>query len=135
KFRRAFSRKVQVDFLGLWDTVSSIGWAWNPKYLQFTANNPIVKTVRHAVALDERRAYFLQNLWGHDPHLSTDIQQVWFPGVHCDIGGGYREQQAGLSKITLKWMVDQATSFGLQFNPKAVAVMVPAVDTAEYVAP
>lgn len=134
-FRYTFSRKVPIHFIGLWDTVSSVGWAWNPQYLQFTANNPIVEVVRHAVALDERRAYFPQNLWGHDPQMPTDILQVWFPGVHCDVGGGYLEQEAGLSKIALRWMVDQAKGFGLRFQPKAEAAVIPAQDTPEYVAP
>src|SRR6266446_581450 len=46
-FRYTFSRKVPIHFLGLWDTVSSVGWAWQPQYLQFTANNPSVEVVRH----------------------------------------------------------------------------------------
>jgi uncharacterized protein (DUF2235 family) len=58
-FHQTFARMVPVHFLGLWDTVCSVGWAWNPQYLQFTANNPIVEVVRHAIALDERQAYFV----------------------------------------------------------------------------
>ncbi len=134
-FRYTFSRKVPIHFIGLWDTVSSVGWAWNPQYLQFTANNPIVEVVRHAVALDERRAYFPQNLWGHDPQMPTDILQVWFPGVHCDVGGGYTEREAGLSKISLQWMVEQAKVFGLRFQPKAEVAVIPVQDTAAFVAP
>ena len=125
---------MKVHFLGLWDTVSSIGWFWNPQYLQFTANNPIVEAVRHAVALDERRAYFVQ-IWGHEPNLPTDILQVWLPGVHCDVGGGYVEAQAGVSKVSLKWMVEQAKSFGLAVSSYMEAVILPATDTPQYVAP
>lgn len=134
-FRHTFSRNVHVHFLGLWDTVSSVGWMWAPQSLQFTANNPFVEVVRHAVALDERRAYFPQNLWGRDPNMPTDVLQVWFPGVHCDVGGGYAESEAGLSKIALKWMVEQAEAFGLRFNPSARAVILPEQDTAKYAAP
>lgn len=138
-FRHTFSRKVNVKFLGLWDTVSSVGWAWNPKYLQFTTNNPIVEVVRHAVALDERRSSFVQNLWGQNQQITKegeqDVLQVWFPGVHCDIGGGYSENEAGLSKIALKWMVGEAEAFGLRFHSKAMSVILPAMDTSEYVAP
>jgi uncharacterized protein (DUF2235 family) len=134
-FHQTFARMVKVHFLGLWDTVSSVGWAWNPQYLQFTANNPIVEVVRHAVALDERRVYFIQNLWGHDPELHPDASQVWFPGVHCDVGGGYKESEAGLSKIALKWMVDQAEAFGLRFQPKAKAEIFPLQDTPKAAAP
>lgn len=134
-YRYTFSRKVAVHFIGLWDTVSSVGWMWDPQHFQFTANNPIVGTVRHAVALDERRAYFPQNLWGHDPKMLTNIEQVWFPGVHCDVGGGYAEQEAGLSKLALQWMVGEAESLGLIFNPKAKLVALPATDTMDDVAP
>src|SRR5712692_2298686 len=132
-FRYTFARKVKIKFLGLWDTVSSVGWMWEPQYLQFTANNPAVEVVRHAVALDERRAYFPQNLWGHEP--PTDAIQVWFPGVHCDVGGGYKEPQAGLSKIALKWMVGEAKRFGLRFQPKSEAANLPPHDTKDAAAP
>jgi uncharacterized protein (DUF2235 family) len=134
-FRKTFCRPVQVHFLGLWDTVSSVGWAWAPKHFQFTQNNPGVNIVRHAVALDERRAYFVQNLWGNQP--PTDIEQVWFPGVHCDIGGGYAENESGLSAIALKWMVGQAETAGLFVNQQMKATVLPQRDVpgANYVAP
>lgn len=134
-FRHTFSRFVQVHFLGVWDTVSSVGWAWHPQYLQFTANNPIVKTFRHAISLDERRTYFVQNLWTNDPPEGQDVLQVWFPGVHCDVGGGYKESEAGLSKIALKWMVEEAEAFGLKFQPKAKEAILPKQDTSELAAP
>jgi uncharacterized protein (DUF2235 family) len=135
-FAKTFSRKVPIHFLGLWDTVSSVGWAWHPEHLQFTANNRAVKFVRHAVALDERRAYFVQNLWGQDP--PTEVEQVWFSGVHCDVGGGYPEGpsgRSGLSKIALRWMVGKAEAAGLVFNPEMKALIIPDHDTSEYCAP
>jgi len=98
-FKDTFSRPVRVHFLGLWDTVSSVGWVWDPKHLPYTQNNPSVDIVRHAVALDERRAYFVQNLWGTQP---DDVKQLWFPGVHGDVGGGLKKDQAGLSAISFK---------------------------------
>ena len=55
-FRSTFARDVKVHFLGLWNTVSSIEWACNPRYLQFTINNPLVEIVGHAIALGERRS-------------------------------------------------------------------------------
>jgi uncharacterized protein (DUF2235 family) len=134
-FKKTFCRDIPIHFMGLWDTVSSIGWAWHPSSLEFTANNPSVRTVRHAIALDERRSYFVQNLWGHAPAASTDILQVWFPGVHCDVGGGYVEAEAGLSKIALKWMVDQAKKFFLLLDPIMEVDVLPQQDTPEYAAP
>ncbi|CAE6520183.1 unnamed protein product [Rhizoctonia solani] len=66
RFKKAFCRKVRVEFLGVWDTVSSVGLI--PRYLPFTKSNPIVKTLRHAVSLDERRAKFKDHLWHvHSP--------------------------------------------------------------------
>lgn len=136
-FRRTFSRQVRVRFLGLWDTVSSIGWAWSPQHLQYTRQNKIVEAVRHAVALDERRAYFVQNLWSERPSETKgqDVRQVWFPGVHCDIGGGYPEAEAGLSKITLKWMVEQAQAFGLRFDSTRKRDLLPGKSTPKQAAP
>jgi uncharacterized protein (DUF2235 family) len=134
-FRDTFSRVIRLKFLGVWDTVSSIGWMWNPQHLPFTANNPTVDIVRHAVALDERRANYVQNLWAHTPPTGQDVLEVWFPGVHCDIGGGYPEPKAGLSKITLKWMVKQAEGAGLRFSAAAKAVWLPAQDTPPHSAP
>jgi hypothetical protein len=41
------------------------------------------------------------------------LKQVWFPGAHCDVGGGYSEPESGLSKIALQWMLDEAVQSGL----------------------
>ncbi|KAJ7133376.1 hypothetical protein C8R44DRAFT_23113 [Mycena epipterygia] len=60
-FKKAFSNSVHIDFLGVWDTVDSVGLI--PKRLPFTTSNTIVRTFRHAVSLDERRAKFKANLW------------------------------------------------------------------------
>ncbi len=134
-FKKTFCRPVPLHFLGLWDTVSSVGWAWAPKHFQYTQNNPGVAIVRHAASLDERRAYFVQNLWGNQ--APTDIEQVWFPGVHCDVGGGYIETESGLSATALKWMVDNAEAKGLIIDPKMKAIVLPQqnVSGAAYVAP
>jgi uncharacterized protein (DUF2235 family) len=125
-FKNTFSRPVRVHFLGLWDTVSSVGWAWDPKHLPWTQNNPSVDIVRHAVALDERRAYFVQNLWGTEP---IDVEQLWFPGVHCDVGGGYPEDRSGLSAIALKWITEKAEASGLIIDADMKAKILPAQNT------
>jgi hypothetical protein len=46
-----------------------------------------------------------------------DIKQIWFAGVHCDIGGGYKEEERGLSKIALKWMIEEAEKSDLPLDP------------------
>ncbi len=131
-FQKTFSRPVRIRFLGLWDTVSSVGWAWGAQHFPYTENNPDVELVRHAVALDERRAYFVQNLWGIVP---SDVEQVWFPGVHCDVGGGYPEDRSGLSALALQWMVGKAEAAGLIFDPAMKAEVLPAQSTKAYAAP
>lgn len=68
------------------------------------------------------------------PRPEQDIKQAWFPGVHCDVGGGYIEADSGLSKIALAWMVGEAGS-RLAFRESAVLQLLPQHDTAEYAAP
>jgi len=116
EFADTFGRPCPVRFLGLWDTVSSVGWAWEPRSLPWTKKNPIVTAVRHAVAIDERRAFFRQNLWDED---EGDVQQVWFAGMHCDVGGSYPPARSGLSQIALAWMVSEAEGAGLLLDPAA----------------
>lgn len=134
-FRNTFGKKVPIRFLGVWDTVSSVRWAWRAIHLPYTMANPTVVTVRHAVSLDERRAYFRQNLWTAAPPPGQDVRQVWFPGVHCDVGGGYLEQESGLSKIALRWMVKHAQDAGLLFHAGAINLVLPPVSTTDYAAP
>jgi hypothetical protein len=111
-FRRAFGRRCGVHFMGLWDTVKSVGWIYNPLKFPFTMRNRIIMTIRHAVAIDERRCFYRQNLWGEAyPH--QDVKEVWFAGAHGDVGGSYPPKESGLSQITLEWMIEEARSRGL----------------------
>jgi uncharacterized protein (DUF2235 family) len=124
-FRSTFSLPCSPYFLGLWDTVSSIGWILDPIYvhgghLPYTATLPDVAVLRHAVSIDERRAFFRQNLI-HEPAAGNqDLKQVWFGGVHSDVGGSYPESESGLSKIALRWMLCEASAAGLQLDPKKI---------------
>jgi uncharacterized protein (DUF2235 family) len=116
EFKATYSRVCKPYFVGVWDTVSSVGWFANPLSLPFTANNPDIAIARHAVSIDEHRAFFRTNLWHpaqEPPSGPKDLLQVWFPGVHCDIGGGYPEPESGLSKISLEWMIEEAKAAGL----------------------
>jgi uncharacterized protein (DUF2235 family) len=111
----AHSREVRVRFCGLWDTVSSYGWIWDPIQLPFLGSNPIIDIGRQAISIDERRCFYQDNIWG-DALPGQDLRQVWFSGVHSDIGGSYPEKESGLSKITLEWMFHQAELAGLQID-------------------
>ena len=114
-FKNTFSRDCALYFIGVWDTVSSVGWILNPVKLPYTANNPSLKVIRHAVSIDERRCFFRQNTF-LDDHGNQDLKEVWFAGVHSDIGAGYPEAESGLSKITLQWMAREAATAGLVFD-------------------
>ncbi|WP_213807386.1 DUF2235 domain-containing protein [Granulicella sp. dw_53] len=111
-FKKTFSRECKIHFVGVWDTVSSIGWLYDPLTLPFSYVNPSIIVGRQAISIDERRAAFRQNLMS-EANRQQDIKQVWFAGVHSDVGGGYPEAESGLSKITLKWMLDEAEAAGL----------------------
>jgi uncharacterized protein (DUF2235 family) len=117
RFKSTFSHACQPHFVGLWDTVSSVGWFAHPTKLPYTANNPDIAIARHAIAIDERRAFFPPNLWRPSTEgLSgpRDLKQVWFPGSHSDVGGGYPEgPESAQSKYALEWMLNEAGSAGL----------------------
>jgi uncharacterized protein (DUF2235 family) len=120
QFKAHFCRDTcKPHFVGVWDTVSSVGWIENPVRLPFTSDNPDIQIGRHAIAIDERRAFFRTNLWRPRPPAGgpKDLKQVWFPGVHCDVGGGYPEAESGLAKIALEWMLKEAKQAGLMVEP------------------
>lgn len=114
EFRETFSRAIPgcpdrrfpIHFLGLFDTVSSVGWAWDPLRLPNTAKNPSVASVRHAISIDERRCFFRQNTFTAAP--GQDLQERWFAGVHSDVGGGYPEDDGGLWREAYQWMLNEA---------------------------
>ena len=119
KFRKDYSwaNETPIDFLGVWDTVGSLGIPFsflgflNDKYeFHDTKLSRIIKHARHAVSIDEKRDDFRPALWDVKSN-NQNIKQVWFAGVHSDIGGGYKD--SGLSDITLKWMIQEAKPFGL----------------------
>ncbi len=123
RFRRHYGRFIKdIRFIGLFDSVSAVGLPWMPQRFSYTFDNPRVRCVRQALALDERRVMFVQNRWTHkEPNTTTDVRQVWFAGNHSDIGGGYRDAEAGLSLITLAWMQREAQAAGLTFKPEVSA--------------
>lgn len=124
-FPEAFdTSRHQVRFLGVWDTVKSVGWLnWKARVEQaqwpFTARISNVEIARHAMALDERRRPF--PVYRFDPDLvsASDrrLQEVWFAGVHSDVGGQFEDHQ--LSDIAFDWMVGEAAAAGLLVDPKA----------------
>jgi uncharacterized protein (DUF2235 family) len=122
RFQRHYGRYIkEIRFIGLFDSVSAVGLPWIPKRFSYTFHNPRVRCVRHALALDERRAMFVQNRWADYESNKTDVRQVWFAGNHADVGGGYRDSEAGLSLIALAWMQREAKAAELTFKPEVSA--------------
>jgi len=107
-------RKARIRFIGVWDTVDAVGfpipgiaWVWNRAVHRFKfTKSTLPKCVEracHALAIDEERASFEPSLWDH---IDGKTEQVWFAGVHSNVGGGYPKQ--GMSLVTLHWMMAQA---------------------------
>ncbi|MGH8650746.1 MAG: phospholipase effector Tle1 domain-containing protein [Gammaproteobacteria bacterium] len=122
KFRRSYSRPCkETSFLGIWDTVKSVGYIW-PKSLPHTRCTPIAKTVRHALSIGESRSFFVPTTWGgldgdtERPIEGRDVKEIWFAGNHSDVGGGYEEEKSDLAKISLKWMINEACACGLRVD-------------------
>jgi hypothetical protein len=115
-FKSTFSREIQIEFIGVFDTVVAAGGIISPeRSFPNSRNLRIAKYVRHAIAIDERRKqYHCQKVDPNHPGL----KEVYFAGVHSDIGGSYEEE--GLSKITLEWMLGEASNLGLRLKKTAV---------------
>ncbi|MCU0857197.1 MAG: DUF2235 domain-containing protein [Pontiellaceae bacterium] len=108
---------VDIDMLGVWDTVKS---TLDPDRKDTTLY-PNVKAAYHAMAIDEKRRNFPVLRFDEDPRVS----QVWFAGVHSDVGGGYKSGESRLSDIALEWMVSAARNHGLEFIADAKDYMAP----------
>jgi uncharacterized protein (DUF2235 family) len=102
-------------FLGLWDTVNSVGWIGSPLALPYTRRNRDIAVTRHAIAIDEKRAFFRVNWFAETP--AADLKQVWFPGTHGDVGGDCVEAESGLAKYALEWIANEAAQAGLLLDP------------------
>jgi uncharacterized protein (DUF2235 family) len=117
-FNKTFCHDCKPHFVGVWDTVSSVGWVYNVAHFPGTTatHNPDLRTIRQAVSIDERRAFFRQNLFGEPHDEQQDIKEIWFAGVHSDVGGSYPESESQLSKIALQWMVCEAEATVLRVD-------------------
>ncbi|MFM9909147.1 MAG: DUF2235 domain-containing protein [Chitinophagaceae bacterium] len=125
-FKKRYSQITRIKFIGVWDTVGSLGipvkmLMWFNKEHQFhdVKLSSDVDYAYHAVALDEKRALFQPTLWelSHSVRrekVKQEIEQVWFPGTHSNVGGGYAD--AGLSDISLDWMIQKAQATNLAFK-------------------
>jgi uncharacterized protein (DUF2235 family) len=117
-----------IHFIGVWDTVSAVGFPLigvtkiiNKLYRVSFPDHKLGKNVANAyqaLSIDDKRKTFFPEMW--DESLDGEgankrIHQVWFAGVHANVGGGYPKQ--GMSLVALDWMMENAHNKGLQFIP------------------
>jgi uncharacterized protein (DUF2235 family) len=134
KFRDDNSHPLpEIRFIGVWDTVGALGipvhalsppWLTKKYAFHDTTLSSYVKNAYHALSIDERRGPFEPTLWvrktkpggGFEPMPADQtVEQVWFAGVHSDVGGGYPEP--ALAEIALKWIANRAHDCGLVLKP------------------
>lgn len=126
---------LKIKFIGVWDTVSALGvpqdWSWTVNWffwgLDTVLNklsphgyynyqlNSNVEYVYHAIAIDDERKTFHPKVWTETrSDRPVNIEQVWFAGVHSNVGGGY--PKPGVSIVTLDWMMRRARHLGIKFK-------------------
>ena|GEM_PF-307076 len=140
-------KNTPITMIGVWDTVSALGfpqdwsWLWEkvfasvevvsdwffPHQFYNYQLNENVANAYHAIAIDDERTTFHPKIWREfadekrdkkrDFERPVNIEQVWFPGVHSNVGGGY--PRAGMSYFTLDWMMERAERHGLRFHEEA----------------
>lgn len=118
----------KIRFVGLWDTVSAYGgnrytvWLIDKFYpVRFADHRltPYVERACHALALDDERRSFHPEIWDEKGEGDSErISQVWFAGMHSNVGGSYPDD--GMSLTSLLWMIEEASAAGLHFSAAEV---------------
>lgn len=132
-------RKLTIHFLGVWDTVGALGVpalsrygllrkfvkkvSEGSKYAHGFHDETLGTHVLHAyqaLAIDEQRGPFEPSVWKTDGSERNNVEQVWFAGVHSNIGGGYLDQS--LSDHAFMWMAAKAVDAGLELDQRYLAL-------------
>lgn len=132
EFKNTYSQETGIKFIGVWDTVGSLGIPfsffrlYNKNRYKFhdTKLSTYVDYAYHAVAVDEKRASFKPTLWTQSKSALQRptpqvLEQRWFSGVHSNIGGGYPDSR--ISDIAFKWMTEKARATDLAFEESYLA--------------
>lgn len=126
------AQNIPIRFLGLWDTVDAYGmpiqelkkgidkFIWPLSFKTHVLSSRVRKAC-HALALDDQRATFHPLLWDEtaEDRASQRIEQVWFAGMHSNVGGGYPDD--GMSYEPLIWILVNAQDAGLEVEPTLMA--------------
>jgi len=116
--------QVPIEFIGVWDTVDAVGMPideladfWDAFIYPFRFHDRTLTSqlhcARHAVSIDDERRTFRPVMWNEALARPGQIEQLWFAGVHANVGGGYPKQ--GMSLVALDWMIAEAEARGLKF--------------------
>lgn len=119
------TREAKINAIGVFDTVGALGIPVTPffqklglptflhsyKWTDTTLDNH-VKHAFQALALDEKRSPFYPSIWEKSENCTTQLKQVWFAGVHTNVGGGSADESA--PNISLAWMMDQLSGDSLR---------------------
>lgn len=136
---------VAIQFMGIWDTVVALGFPkrtditgpltyvldksfaalemglnaiWPHKFYHYQLTDNI-KYACQALAIDDERTAFWPFVWDeHQRHPDSTVEQVWFAGMHSNVGGGY--ERSGMASVPLHWIMQQALDNGLKLQPEAV---------------
>lgn len=131
-FTSSHGRTACIQFVGVWDTVESVGvppFSRSITSSGSTRNKDGFRHIRQALSMDEHRLSFGPRLYWDDDYAIGDpqdranarsLKQRWFRGVHSDVGGGYDENEAALSDQAFGWMLAEAVACGLRL-PATVA--------------
>ncbi len=120
--------RVRIRFIGVWDTVDAVGLPFDElsgvlnRLFRFKFPDHVlgdhVQRACHALSIDDERRTFHPLMWDETAEKTEEgtegrIEQLWFPGVHSNVGGGYPKQ--GMSLVSLYWMMNKAKDAGLRF--------------------
>jgi len=116
EFTSKAGSEAWVHWVGVWDTVASVGLPgpmsrMNPSTA--TLQNKRIRNVRHALSFDEHRWTFEPRLYEVPADIDgpdRTLKQRWYPGVHCDVGGSYPRDECGFSDAALAWMTSEVSS-------------------------
>lgn len=128
----------KVRVLGVWDTVAALGTPWRstsvlldriPWWRHRFHDLRLSESVEHgfhALSIDDERKTFHPTFWDAEVRDDQTVEQVWFCGMHTDVGGGYAKHE--LSDIALEWMVQKSVDHGLAIYPGHEVEIAPLAD-------